>query len=93
MSIWELRAVRRQLKAEGHKAVNEELIFDAYNRLRVLEAEAIRETKKARRAAQRRRGHAQDDRLQAEPLTSVPEPRLARAEDIQPFDEIEELHG
>jgi putative transposase len=93
MSIWELREVRRQLKAEGHKAVNEDLIFDAYNRLRVLEAEAIRETKKARRAAQRRRGHAQVDRLQAEPLTSVPEPRLARAEDIQPFDEIEELHG
>ena len=93
MSIWELREVRRQLKAEGRKSVNEDLIFDAYNRLRVLEAEAVRETKKARRAAQRRRGYAQVDRLQTEPMASIPEPRLARAEDIQPFDEIEELHG
>lgn len=93
MSIWELREVRRQLKTEGRKSVNEDLIFDAYNRLRVLEAEAVRETKKARRTAQRRRGHAQVDRPQPEPLTSVPEPRLARAEEIRPFDEIEELHG
>ncbi|WP_238314959.1 hypothetical protein, partial [Methylobacterium crusticola] len=69
---------RRQLKAEGRKSVNEDLIFDAYNRLRVLGAEAVRETKKARRTAQRRRGRAQVDRPQLETLTSVPEPRLAR---------------
>jgi putative transposase len=85
--------VRRTLKEEGRKSVNEDLIFDAYNRLRVLEAEAVHETKKARRAAQRRRGQAHVDRPRPESWTLGPNQRLARAEEIQPFDEIEELHG
>jgi putative transposase len=93
ISVWELREVRRKLKEEGHKSINEDVIFDAYNRLRALEAEAVRETKKARRAAQRRRDHVQAQRPQAESLTSLSEPRLARAEEIQPFVESEELDG
>lgn len=93
MSVWELREVRRKLKEEGRKSVNEDVIFDAYNRLRVLEAEAVDETKKTRRAAQRRRGHAQGDPSQPKSLTAFSAHRLARAEDIHPFDEIEELHG
>jgi len=93
ISVWELREVRRTLKEEGRKSVNEDLIFDAYNRLRVLEAEAVHETKKARRAAQRRHGHAHVDRPRPESWTLGPNQRLARAEEIQPFDEIEELHG
>jgi putative transposase len=93
MSVWELREVRRKLKEEGHQSINEDLVFDAYNRLRALEAEAVRETKKARRAAQRRRDHVQAQRPQAASSTSFSESQLARAEDIQPFDEIEELDG
>jgi putative transposase len=93
ISVWELREVQRTLKEAGHKAVNEDLIFDAYNRLRALEAEAVRETKKARRAAQRRRDHGQANQPQAESLPSLSAPQLARAEDIQPFDEIVELDG
>jgi putative transposase len=93
MSVWELREVRRKLKEEGRQSVNEDVIFDAYNRLRVLEAEAVHETRKTRRAAQRRRDHAHVVPLQPKPLSSFSEHRLARAEDIQPFDEIEELHG
>lgn len=93
MSVWELREVRRKLKDEGRKSVNEDVIFDAYNRLRVLEAEAVHETKKMRRAAQRRRDHAHVVPPQSKPLSSFSAHRLARAEDIQPFDEIEELHG
>jgi len=77
----------------GQKAINEALIFDAYNRLRALEAEAVVETKKARRAAQRRRGRAEVERLQPERLALVPDTPLASADDIQPFDEIEELDG
>jgi putative transposase len=93
ISVWELREVRRTLKAAGHKGVNEDLSFDAYNRLRALEADAVRETKKARRAAQRRRDHGQANQPQAESLPSLSAPQLARAEDIQPFDEIVELAG
>ena len=51
--------MRRQLKTAGQKAMNEDLIFAAYNRLRALEDAAIKETKKARRSAQRRRRHGQ----------------------------------
>ena len=93
ISVWELCQVRRQLKAEGHRAVNEDLIFDAYNRLRALEDEAIRETRKARRAAQQRRVHGQMERPT---LSSVRPPIAAPVDpmdDIQPFDEIEELDG
>jgi putative transposase len=93
ISVWELREVRHRLKEEGQQAINEALIFDAYNRLRALEAEAIVATKKARRAAQRRRGRAAVARLQPEGLTRMPETPLASADAIQPFDEIEELDG
>jgi putative transposase len=93
MSVWELREVRRKLKDEGRRSVNEDLIFDAYNRLRVLEAEAVQETKKARRAAQRRRGHAQVERLRPQGWRRIPDTPLASADEIQPFDEIEVLDG
>jgi len=57
MSIWELRAVRADLKARGIKAYTELTIFDAYNerrkRLALLE-EAQKLTRKAQRDNQRR---------------------------------------
>jgi putative transposase len=93
ISVWELREARRRLKEEGQKAVNEDLIFDAYNRLRTLEAEAVQETKKARRAAQRRRGRAQVELLRPDRLARSPDTPLASADAIQPFDEIEVLDG
>jgi putative transposase len=93
MSVWELREVRRRLKEEGQKAINEALIFDAYNRLRALEAEAVVETKKARRAAQRRRGRAEVEPPRPEGVARIPDTPLASADEIQPFDEIEELDG
>ena len=53
MSIWDLREVRRQLEKEGHSTVNEQLIFDTYNRLRRQEQQSIGKTKSARRKMQR----------------------------------------
>jgi len=93
ISVWELREARRRLQEEGQKAVNEGLLFDAYNRLRVLETEAMYETKKARRAAQRRRSHTADKPLRPEGVTRLPDTPLASADEIHPFDEIEELDG
>src|SRR5207249_707798 len=93
ISVWELREVRRRLKEEGRKAINEDLIFDAYNRLRALEGEALSETKRARRAAQRRRSHGQVERPLPECVAPVSAHPLASADEIQPFDEIEELDG
>ena len=42
MSIWELREVTRELKNHGKSQVNEELIFDAYDRMQEQERKAIR---------------------------------------------------
>jgi putative transposase len=44
MSLWELRAVRRKLSAEGAQAVDETARFAGYERLRAREAQAVRAT-------------------------------------------------
>jgi putative transposase len=93
MSIWELREVRRQLEAEGHESVNEQLIFDAYERMRRQEEESVRETKKARRSRQRRADHQKAERPKTaeEYTTGVENFRPAEAPGITPFEEMEEL--
>lgn len=95
ISIWELREVRRQLKKEGCKTIDETLIFEAYERMRRQEEDALRETKRARRARQRRADHQRIEQPKTasehhvvdgqtfQTTTSVP--------DITPFDEMEEL--
>jgi putative transposase len=93
MSVWELREVRRKLKEEGYKAVNEDLIFRAYNRLRALQDEAIKETKKARRSAQRRRLHRQIEPPEVADATELNDFPVGNLDDIEPFDEIEVLDG
>jgi putative transposase len=95
MSVWELREVRRQLESEGRENVNEQLIFDAYERMRRQEEAAVGETKKARRSRQRRalyqqvvppkaaEDYAPADGDKFQSVASVP--------NIVPFDEMEEL--
>lgn len=94
ISIWELREVRRQLEKEGRENVNEQLIFDTYERMRQQEERAVRETKRVRRARQRRSDHHQA----AKPATATPnQPQYSNHQppvsvaDIAPFDEMEEL--
>jgi len=92
ISIWELREAKHRLQEAGAQAVDEEQLFAAYNRLKAIEEAAVRETKAARRKAQRQRLHA----ATARPLTphadtaSVP-PEPDDADDIEPFDDLEEL--
>jgi putative transposase len=93
ISVWELREARRKLKEDGLKAVNEDLIFKAYNRLRALEDEAIKETKKARRSAQRRRLHQQIEPPEVADLAELNDFPVDNLDDIEPFDEIEVLDG
>lgn len=94
ISIWELREVRRLLEKEGKENIDEGLIFEAYERMRAQEEQSVRETKKARRASQRRLGNQRvnspktlirdiDIEYASGPAESVP--------DIMPFDELEEL--
>jgi putative transposase len=94
MSIWELREVRRQLEKEGVESVNEQLIFNAYERMRQQEEQAVRETRKARRSRQRRADHekAEQPRTTQEYTTAAKNFQPAESADITPFDEMEELN-
>jgi putative transposase len=54
ISMWELRELRRKLQESGRSRVDEAAIFAAYERLREREARAVSETKRTRRARERR---------------------------------------
>lgn len=93
LSIWELQKIRRRLQDEGRRSVDEQIIFDAWERMRALEQQAKRTTKTLRRDQQRRRLHARRE----DPLPATPAPpdaprsfgRLEPADHIRPFTEIE----
>ena len=55
MSLWELKAVRKQLKSDGATDIDEDMIFTALEKMRKIEQEAVVKTKKSRRAVQRRK--------------------------------------
>lgn len=55
LTLWELREVRNQLKKEGKSEVDEELVFDTYERLNKLVEQAQRHKVTARKAAQKKR--------------------------------------
>ncbi len=55
MTLWELREIRAQLKREGREEVNEDLIFETYERLTKLKEDAQANTVKARMAMQKQR--------------------------------------
>jgi putative transposase len=99
MSAWELREVQQKLKAQGMRHVNEHMIFEALDRMRVRIEEAKQKTKAARRQA---------TRIPAAPVSKVEQkPELAPtntlkgensvasmieedpfSQPIRPFDEI-----
>lgn len=96
MSIWELRKVRREMKKAGQENINESLIFEAYDRMREVQVAAEKETKKSRRAIQKRKSAGKA----IKPSTTSYTPNVMPVEsldteddlDIVPFDEMEELN-
>jgi putative transposase len=95
ISAWELREVRRQLEKEGRDEVNEQLIFDAYERMRRQEEESVRETRKARRSRQRRAMNRQvvppKTAEEYTPFGGDGSQEAVTVPDITPFEEMEEL--
>ncbi|WP_175452579.1 Mu transposase C-terminal domain-containing protein [Thiohalomonas denitrificans] len=98
ITLWELREVRRRLKEEGRKHIDENAIFEAYNRMKEIEQNATRETKKVRRANQRQRSAKRQPKPKA-PVSrfEVPsakiletpateEPDILDDADIEPFE-------
>ncbi|WP_199229710.1 Mu transposase C-terminal domain-containing protein [Azospirillum sp. TSO22-1] len=53
ITLWEHKEAQRRLREQGRGAVDEQLIFDAVEAQRALVAEAVAQTKRARRAVQR----------------------------------------
>lgn len=96
ISIWELREIQRQLKREQKQNIDENMIFAAYSRMRELEQQAKGKTKAIRRAEQRRQldQHTQaalpipKDDFQA---AMLPETQNHEFDDIQPFDDLDDL--
>jgi putative transposase len=95
MSIWEFREARRRLEKEGVKEINEGLIFQSYEQMRVIEEQARHETKHVRRKNQQRRANEQIYKPKAavEKASSETDQNDVGGilSIVQPFDELEEL--
>ena len=98
ISLWELREVRRQLEQEGREQVDENLIFDAYERMRAQEEQSVRDTRRVRRAQARRAHHEQAEKparvIQAsfgQAASGAAAADVNDIPDVEPFEELEEL--
>lgn len=99
ISIWELREARSKVKSDKRRHLSERSIFDAYDRMREIEAAAIAKSKAARRVNQRRIHHQQVEKplTRPAPIESTESNRSMTYEpalpplDIQPFDEMDDL--
>ncbi len=94
ISVWELREAMRRAKEEGQSRIDEARIFEAYGRMRELEETSKADTKAAKRARQRRKMGVGASKATIKLKT--PGPILVSfdedlGEDLQPFDEMDEL--
>ncbi|MEA9589207.1 Mu transposase C-terminal domain-containing protein [Xanthomonas sp. WHRI 10064A] len=96
MSAWELREVQARLKAEGRRGVDENLIFEALERMRSKVAEAKQKSKAARRQATRNpatANHHFPKPMASSSVSYLPAPTSTIEPDpfdepIRPFDEV-----
>lgn len=98
ISIWELReAEKRVIEERSNVEVDENRLFDAYDRMRRIEEDAKKLTKKVRRGNERRRlglANARSHIESAPGRSETPTPQAPpRTRDIQPFDEVDDMRG
>lgn len=74
ISIWELRAARKEAKGLGIKTYNEREIFDLIAKQREIESQAAAKVKSARRSQQRRRSH---EKARTDSAATLPKPTPA----------------
>lgn len=98
ISLWEMRAVRKFLKQQGRDAIDEEVLFRAFEAMRDIEQKAVSTTGKVRRSDAMKRAIRRQESPQ--PLAKPPvapavlsephdESSLPPADDIAGFDEVE----
>lgn len=90
ISIWELREAKKRLEDEGRSVVDEAAIFDAYDRMREIEEEAISKSKSARRAVQRRKQNNIAEKPKVESPDELKLPDTLPVIDLEAFD-IDEM--
>jgi putative transposase len=97
ISLWELREVMAQLRREGKEEVDEDIIFETYDRLSRLVDQAKAHTVKARKAAQKKRSRgktranesAQEGRRDTEPAaTQAIDDGWDSSDDAAPYSDI-----
>lgn len=102
ISLWELNAVTRYLREKNESEINEELIFQTYERMRTIEEEAAEKTKATRLMNERRRHHAKAKTIPKAPKvpTQSDSPELPSYSNslvnidlgnLTAFDEVEKL--
>lgn len=95
ISVWELREAKKVATRNGADKVNEQAIFDAYERMREIENDAKQKTKTARRAQQRRAlgigatSAAVGSKPPDKPISADMPDDLPQ--NITPFDEMDDL--
>jgi len=100
ISIWELREAEKRAKEERPKIqIDENLIFEAYDKMQAIEESAKKLTKKARRNKERSRLGIAGAREHLPPSTSPVMPKQQPIEPamprraILPFDEVDDMQG
>lgn len=91
ISLWEMREMKRQVE-ESKVKVDERTIFEAYERMRAVEAAAHGKTKAARRAEQRRKSGLGASKPAVKKVAPIETPPVVMTlPDIKPFDELDDL--
>ena len=102
ISLWEMREIKKNLKDQGRKKVNETMIFETREKLREQEEQATKLTKAARRKRERRLLY-QSAKSPETPDRKAKNPAIPIGEQIEtanstsgkrkilPFEELEEL--
>jgi len=90
ISLWELRKVKSKLKEEGLKNVDENKIFEAYDKIREIENKSIKKTKSIRRADQRRKADNNSKKPSSNNKVAYL-PTSLNTDNITPFDDMEDL--
>lgn len=93
MSLWELREVKKELRRQGQSQINEEVIFEAHERMGTRLDESLAKTKKARRKHVRKpsanqggsRGPLASTQLPSSPSPQADDPF---ADPVEAFDDL-----
>lgn len=97
ISVWELRKITKHLEEQGKRDIDEDLIFETYERMKVIEEKAIRQSKTVRLTKEKRLFNQQvtkpKPKKTKESLSNKDINELIEMENqnILPFSEMEEL--